>query len=554
MNTEEHTSNTPQTTRTKNLRVVSRKLLWKLFLTFVTGVVAMFYLLDYLTSKAENAMSLLAAEHRQQIEHWGEQAEALYLAGNTDALASWLQALQQKENTSAAVMRFHAQPIVPHHMDEKYYLGHNFGRSVDWAIHLHFEERPLMEVPFSGGEVSFLIVLPQRMLPGRLWHTTKITLQVVLPMGLLALLCLVLYRHIMRPLAQLRQATQAFSRGDYSTRVAGRLGNRSDELFDLAVTFDQMAERIGRQLVSQRQLISDLSHELRTPLTRLDIAVEAARHSQSQSQQTMERAASPLPAWADATAPETGGCTAERFDLNRCNLERNLARVAQESGRIRRLVEDTLHFAWLENERPSIRSQATVAEDSDRVASPSLESESLDLVDLIDVIIEDARFEFPHSNITAQLPPSAVLPHSNHRVLGPALENILRNALRYTPPSGEVRVCLDKLDNGEPLNGKPRSQPTRQSSYRLRILDQGPGIPNHYLEAIFEPFFRVESSRSASGPSANTRPSAQHNSFGLGLALARRQLHAVGATVVASNRPEGGLCMTVTLPLLVSCT
>ena len=166
-------------------------------------------------------------------------------------------------------------------------------------------------------------------------------------------------------------------------------------------------------------------------------------------------------------------------------------------------MDDTLTLSWLDNE------------------SPQLRIESLDLVDLLEILIEDGRFEYPDKLISADLPNQAHIENSNHRALGQALENILRNALRYTPINKKVRVSLIDYKH----------------EYQIIIADQGPGVPKEHLNTIFRPFFRIDSARSCNS-----------DSFGLGLALAQRQLHAIAATVCAKNDTAGGLVMTVTVP------
>jgi two-component system sensor histidine kinase PfeS len=292
-------------------------------------------------------------------------------------------------------------------------------------------------------------------------------------MLLLALLSFFIYRHIMSPLQKLERATKDFSRGNFEVRVGKLLGSRSDELSELANTFDQMAARIGELIMNQRQLISDLSHELRTPLTRLDIALENFNEQNSLS------------------------------DLTSHTKRENLKRINRESRYIRKLVEDTLTLAWLDNEQPQ------------------LQQESLDLVDLLDILIEDAKFEFPAIKLEALLPNSAIIENSSHRALGQALENIIRNALRYTPVGEKVVVQLLVHDE----------------KFCIKISDQGPGVPDEYLSTIFQPFFRLDKSRLA-----------DNDSFGLGLALAQRQLQAIKANIYAENIPESGLCMTVLIP------
>jgi len=452
---------------------MNKPLFWKLFLIFATGIVALFYLISFIATKTEEDMSMLAASDHLTLQTWGQQAEQLYNQNQPDTLYAWLHELQQNEQTLAAVVEYKMNVVVGEQLQAQRYVGFNMGRSVDWKVHLYFVQNPVMEIPFEQAGVSFLVLLPERMRPGNHWQTARLALHIFIPMILLALLAVGLYRHIMQPLSTLQQATRQFAKGDLSARAGEQLGKRNDELAELASTFDQMATRIGEQIVSQRHLIADLSHELRTPLTRLDIAVEAA------------------------TAQSN----------NQANRQQHLQRVSRESGHIRRLVEDTLTLAWLENERPA------------------LSQEKLDLVDLIDVIIDDARFEFPQHTIQATLPDHAWISHTNHRAIGQALENIVRNAMRYTPQDEQVEITLSQ------------HQQNHQQHYHILVKDNGPGVPEAWLETIFQPFFRGDPSRSS-----------KHDSFGLGLALARRQLNAVGGSVHATNRKQGGLCMTLILP------
>ena len=166
---------------------------------------------------------------------------------------------------------------------------------------------------------------------------------------------------------------------------------------------------------------------------------------------------------------------------------------------MRRLVEDALTLSWLETERPMLR------------------DETLDLTDLLDSILDDARFEYPDRQIETQLPAEAELVGSCHRALGQAVENIVRNALDHTPSGKKVWVQLQ----------------AEAESYRLDIIDQGPGVPPQWLERIFQPFERVSGDRPG---------------FGLGLALAERQIGAIGGRLAATNHEHGGLCMTIWLP------
>lgn len=447
---------------------MNRRLLWKLCLVIATGTVALFYIINVLTSRAEEGMSMIAPEDRAELRAWGHEAERLYLSGDKDSLRQWLEDLQTTEHTWAGVIESELRAVSGTELTERFYEAFTLGRNVDWKIHLYFEDNPIIEFRFADRHTHFVILLPERMRPGVYWGYANVALQIILPMILLTILSIILYRHIMNPLRELERAARAFSHGNLAARVRQQLGNRSDELSELAATFDQMADRTGELIVSQRQLIADLSHELRTPLTRLDIALDNMQKDRSDD---------------------------------------SIERIQRESRQIRRLVEDTLTLAWLDNERPE------------------LQQETLDLVDLLDVLCEDAQFEFPDRHLQRQLPDSAEIHNSSHRALGQALENIIRNGLWVTPPGGQVSVGLAR--EGE--------------QYRIHIRDQGPGVPEACLERIFEPFFRVDGALGSAFDAARS-------GFGLGLALARRQLRAVGGSVCATNLGGGGLQMLITLP------
>lgn len=444
---------------------MNRKLLWKFLLIIATGAVALFYITGYLASLTESNMSLLDETHRNELTGWGRTAEKLYYADDSTALKAWLNKLQKKEKTQASIVEYSFNLVAGDIVNKDYYTQYNYGRNVKWPIHLDFMPKPMMEVPFEHGQVSFLIILPDRMVPGSYLSSIRLLLQILIPLVIMALIATLLYRHIMHPLKQLELATQKFSQGDFSVSAQKFMGDRNDELSSLAKSFDYMAGRVGQQILSQRQLIADLSHELRTPLTRLDVAVNGV--------------------------------------LSASNVDKNIQRIEKESQNIRKLVDDSLTLAWLDNEEPL------------------LAKEDLDLVDLLDVIISDAEFEFPNKNILASLPDTALLKQSNHLAVGQALENILRNAMRYTPEGESATLSLHATD----------------SHYTVIIKDKGPGVPDHLLETIFQPFFRVDQSRHGVS-----------NSFGLGLSLAMRQLHAIGGDVKAENRLEHGLKVTVTLP------
>ncbi|MEP1215251.1 MAG: sensor histidine kinase [Marinobacter sp.] len=444
---------------------MNHRLLWKLCGTLALGTLVLFWVISFVGSETERKMSFIDEKYQQTLKDWGRTAETLYSGGDEQALANWLEDLQARESTWAAVVRSDIRPLAGSELTDRFREGFGLGRDEEWKIHLYFPENPIMETTFADGNTHFLVLLPQRMRPGTYLPEARVLLKVALPLAVLVVLCLVIYRHLMTPLRQLELATRQFTEGNLGVRVRALLGNRNDELAALAETFDRMAERTGDLILSQRRLIADLSHELRTPLTRIDMAVS---------------------------------CLEEGIDT-----QHFLPRIRRECGLMRGLVEDTLTLAWLENEKPS------------------LDQESLDLTDLLDSVLDDARYEYPGHHLQASLPECAGLTGSSHRALAQAVENVIRNACNHTPANGTVRVCLEE----------------EQSGFRLIVSDEGPGVPPAHLELIFKPFFR-------SRGLCNDQPSGH----GLGLALARRQVEAAGGWIKAENRKDGGLRMVLWFP------
>jgi len=438
---------------------MSRRLYWKLCLSFGLAGVLLVTLVGMAGDWVERQMSLLDPADQLEMRQWADKAEVFSREGDSQALEQWLQALQRQENTLITVVRVEEAWLTPG-LETPFTLN-RIGRGLDWPMHLH-HDTPIIQVPFTDGVTSLAVRLPARMLPGRWWPYTHRLLQVVPPVLLMLLLCALFYRHLMRPLRQLQQATRRFDAGDYDVRVYNSTGRRMDELDELAQTFDRMADHIGGLIRTQRHLIHDLSHELRTPLTRLELALDD-----------------------DMAA----GCLRERG--------------RKEAQAMRQLVEDTLLLAALEHE-PQL-----------------LATQRVDLSLLLEVIVDDARYEYPDRQLRLQLADGLDQVLANERALSQALENIIRNALRHTPAGLAVTVSAKPLDEG----------------YQVHVRDQGPGVPESELANIFLPFFRLDRSRNRDGGGA-----------GLGLALARRQILGLGGSLSAVNHREGGLVMQLWLP------
>jgi two-component system, OmpR family, sensor kinase len=269
-----------------------------------------------------------------------------------------------------------------------------------------------------------------------------------------------------RPIRDLRLAFAAAAGGDLAPRFANS-GKRRDELSDLGREFDHMTGRLRSLIDGQTRLLHDVSHELRSPLARLQAAI---------------------------------GLAHQRPDKVAASLER----IERESVRMDKLVGELLTLSRLE------------------AGALSAASEELCIADLVDEIVADARFEASARGVTIDAD-GALDAHvcGQPDLLGRALENVVRNAVKHSPDGGAVQLELATLDAGRKL--------------RIVVSDRGPGVPADDLQAIFEPFFRSAAQDCAEG-------------HGLGLAIARHVIQAHGGGIAARNREGGGLCVEIVLP------
>jgi len=287
------------------------------------------------------------------------------------------------------------------------------------------------------------------------------------------LFCLWLARYITAPVTELRAAARTLASGNLSSRVGGAALRRKDELADLSRDFNQMADRIESLMASQRRLIQSVSHELRTPLARLNVALGLAyRHADPAIQSPLER-------------------------------------IEREAGRLNDLVSNLLKLArWESGLEPLDRTR-------------------IDLDVLVREIAADADFEA--SGIDRAVQVRIAEPCSLEGVrelLHSAIENVIRNAVKYTREGTEVEVSLEQISSGPELSAV------------VRVRDHGNGVPEEALKNIFKPFYRVGDARDrASGGT------------GLGLAITDMAVRLHGGQVKAENFPAGGLMIEICLPL-----
>lgn len=246
---------------------------------------------------------------------------------------------------------------------------------------------------------------------------------------------------------------------------------RRDELGDLVRDFNAMADRIEQLIATQRQLLYDVSHEVRSPLARLNVALDLARERKGE----------------DST----------------------FEHMQQDLDRLEQTMERLLTIARL-----------------DTAATPESTS-LLNLTELVSHIVADGKFELERQDRSIEFNANDnCTVRGNSQLLHSALENVIRNAIRYTATRSAVRVEIRQTHE----EGVARALVT--------VRDRGPGVPGAELANIFRPFYRITDARDRDSGGA-----------GLGLAIAERIIRVHGGRISAENADGGGLCVKIVLPL-----
>jgi signal transduction histidine kinase len=328
-----------------------------------------------------------------------------------------------------------------------------------WRLPFPFTTRPAIIARQDTSKQYWLFLIDQR----RNLTFFFLQSQHLWIIGLVTLLCYAFAYHLTSPVRRLRTVLDRFGQGDLSLRAAI---NRKDELGELATSFNQMADRIQTLLTAERRLLLDISHELRSPLARLGVAVELARSGEDR--------------------------------------DHMLDRIQKEADRLNELVAELLQVTRVEGD-PSMQKR-----------------EEVPLDELLADIVYDSLLEAKSKDCTLLLKaPMAVSLHGDEELIRRAIENVIRNAIRYAPAGTPVDIELGRLGD----------------TAEISVRDYGPGVPEEALPRIFDPFYRVDSDRNRIS-----------GGLGLGLAIARRSVELHKGKLTARNA-NPGLLVTIQLPL-----
>ncbi|MCC2607819.1 ATP-binding protein [Planctobacterium marinum] len=308
-----------------------------------------------------------------------------------------------------------------------------------------------------------------------LQHRTDLFALIALSIS--GLLCFALAWSFTRPIKELRDATQEMAKGNLQ---AGTTHNtsRKDEIGELSHDFQTMSVKLNELLENQKRLLADISHELRSPLARLQLAIGIA-------QQNLE------------TQPSS-----ETTENNPIHLQL-LERIEKEAHQIDTMIGNVLQLSRLESKAFEVHKH--------KECFPGC----------IEGIIDDARYEAKShgKSIDTDFPePFSLFVEST--LLGSAVENILRNSIKYAQQRITISASVD------------------QQQLIIRISDDGCGVPQQELSKLFTPFYRVSFARNR-----------ESGGTGLGLAIATQAINAHNGSIKATNNDKGGLSVAISIPI-----
>ena len=291
----------------------------------------------------------------------------------------------------------------------------------------------------------------------------------------------VLFRYITRRVYVLSDAIEKFKKTDFTQPVflPKRFdGRKGDEIDQLGLTFLQMSERIIQQVkllqhndVSRRELIANVSHDLRTPLASLQGYLETL--------------------------------LLKKETLTEHETKEYIQTAYENSKRLQKLISELFELARLENEDAKLHfeafSMSELAQDVSQKFKLNAEKKGIKL--------------------ETRIPAMPVFVSADIGLIQRALENLIDNAIKYTPEGGEVEVVLNIGD----------------ATVATTIRDSGQGISKQEAQHIFERFYRVDKHRDQDGT-------------GLGLAIVKRIMQLHNSSISVFSEPDKGTTFSFQLP------
>lgn len=359
------------------------------------------------------------------------------------------------------------RPVSPEEITHAYNIATQNPKSTEAVIYFNpFGEEYLFFIRQNNRKAEGL---PTLMIPGLpfapMWHEF-IIFAAILGIGLL--LAYIIANNISKPIRILENGINRLAAGELDVRVSQQLDERKDELANLGIQFDKMASQLQQLVAKERHLLHHVSHEMRSPLARIQALVGLMQ-----------------------ARPE--------------KQAEYISRLESELTRMDTLVGELLTLSRLET------------------ANIPMEKEPLAIVPLMTQLVEDsqavaAKHQHSITLETGNLKPDARL-EANESYLYRAFDNVIRNAMNYSPSGSTIRVLLHE----------------DRKNLHIEVIDNGPGVKPEQLPHIFTAFYRADSSANTTGT-------------GLGLAITKHIAEQHNAKLFAENMYPNGLNMHFVFP------
>jgi signal transduction histidine kinase len=451
-------------------------LFFKIFLWFLAAVALMIGIVVFInwTVQTEPVVSRWQVSVRNQMNIYADTAAQIYNNEGEDGLKEFVHRILDAETVSEVdLIGADGRPLLA---DEEtapsQALSNDYNDLVQRAfasgsVELDTSQQTQQTtalaartVAFANGRSYALVVRWDRPRPIAIFGESQLRYLRLAGLLITALLvCYALARYLSSPIGEIRRATQKLAEGDLKTRVADRIGRRHDELAALARDFDLMAERLESLVTSQQRLLRDISHELRSPLARMNVALGIGKQKAS---------------------PE---------------VAQQLERIESEADRLNLMIGRILTLSKLESG----------AQDYDK--------NEVDLVEIVASVVDDADFEArPLGKAVNMKGDGSCVIDGNEALLRSAVENVLRNAVRYTREGTTIDVAVEHAGD----------------KVKVSVRDHGGGVPEDEIRNLFKPFYRIGEARERST-----------GGIGLGLAIADRAIAAHDGAISARNVGDG---------------
>ncbi|GGA03390.1 sensor histidine kinase [Dyella caseinilytica] len=439
---------------------------WRILISFCAATLLVMLLAGWLTTGFIHYL----AHRRVDWSALADTAEHVYDSGGRSALDDWI----EKESKEGIEVNLYEDGQSLHKWRVPSSVRHSLpasladGRSTELRLS---RDSDLVIRPVIGDDGHTRELVGYTDSRGRLSRDAQerllLGMQMMLSLLLIGAIGWWIARRVSRPVDAIRDATRKMAEGDLAVRVQPRWSDAHDELGQLARDFNGMGERIEQLVAHERGVLQDLSHEIRSPLTRLHLLLNLA----------------------------------ERY-AGRDMATAYFRRAEQEIERMDRMTSEMLALSRLE------------------AGLPGMEQESIDLADLAEQRVKAARVEAQAKSVAIQtIIDGSVQVKGSGILLERAMDNVITNAIKFSPADGKVEVTVGHQGNVA----------------TIKVADNGPGVPQDELGMLFRPFFRGGNAKLAKGN-------------GLGLSIVQRVMQVHLGHVDACNRLEGGLEVTLEMP------